>query len=163
MPGNFEPERVATLNRNGWQLSAGFSNLKNQIIPGTFEYTLNHVIDNLDLSDFAEKFNNDETGAPAYDPAILLKVILFAYSRGIISSRKIARLFEENIVCMALSADTQPHFTTIADFISSMGDECTRFFTKILSVCYTENLIGKNMFVIDGCKISSNLICLIQK
>jgi len=131
-------------------------NLKNQIIPGTFEYTLNHVINSLDLSDFEEKFHNDETGAPAYDPAILLKVILFAYSRGIISSRKIARLCEENIICIALSADTRPHFTTIADFISSMGDECACFFTKILSVCYTENLIGKNMFAIDGCKISSN-------
>lgn len=131
-------------------------NLKSQIVEGTFEYTLNHVIDQLDLSDFAEKFHNDETGAPAYDPAILLKVILFAYSRGIISSRKIARFCEENIVCMALSADTKPHFTTIADFISSMGEECTHFFTKILSVCYTENLIGKNMFAIDGCKISSN-------
>ncbi|MBB6482700.1 transposase, partial [Spirochaeta isovalerica] len=94
-------------------------NLKNQILPDTFEHTLNRVIDSLDLSVFNNKYANDETGAPAYDPAILLKVVLFAYSRGIISSRKIARLCEENIVCMALAADTKPHFTTIADFISS--------------------------------------------
>ena len=62
-----------------------------QIQPGTFEYTLNHLIDNnLDLSIFDGRFHNDETGAPAYDPRILLKIILFAYSRGITSSRKIA-------------------------------------------------------------------------
>ncbi len=97
--------------------------LSKQILPETFEYTLNHVIDNLDLSIFEKNYTNDITGAPAYDPAILLKVILFAYSRGIITSRKIARFCEENIVCMALSADTSPHFTTIADFISSMDDE----------------------------------------
>ncbi|MDA3811066.1 MAG: transposase, partial [Spirochaetaceae bacterium] len=130
--------------------------LANQILPDTFEYTLNRVIDNLDLSVFDNNYCNDETGAPAYDPAILIKAILFAYSRGIITSRKIARLCEENIVCMALTADTRPHFTTIADFISSMDDECIYLFTKILSVCYSENLIGKKMFAIDGCKISSN-------
>ena len=131
--------------------------LEKQILPGTFEYTLNTLIDEkLDLTLFHERYNNDETGAPAYDPAVLLKIILFAYSRGINTSRKIAKFCEENIVCMALAADTQPHFTTIAHFISSMDRECVDLFTKILAVCYTENLIGKNMFAIDGCKISSN-------
>ncbi len=63
-----------------------------QILPGTFEYTLNHLIDHEpDLSLFHDKFKNDETGAPAYDPRILLKIVLFAYSRGIVSSRRIAR------------------------------------------------------------------------
>lgn len=132
-------------------------NFSKQILPGTFEYTLHHLIDNeLDLKDFYEKVHNDETGAPAYDPAIMLKIILFAYSRGIISSRDIEKLCRENIVCMALSADTSPHFTTIADFISSCDKELINLFTKVLSVCYTQNLIGKNMFAIDGCKISSN-------
>ena len=132
-------------------------NFSKQILPGTFEHTLHNLIDNeLDLKVFYEKIHNDETGAPAYDPAILLKIILFAYSRGIISSRDIEKLCRENVVCMALSADTSPHFTTIADFISSCDKELVNFFTKVLSVCYSQNLIGKNMFAIDGCKISSN-------
>lgn len=131
--------------------------LSKQVLPKTFEYTLNVLIDEqIDLSIFDYKYSNDETGAPAYDPAILLKIILYAYSKGITGSRKIADLCRENIVCMALSADSRPHHTTIADFISSMGQECIELFTNILSVCYTENLIGKNMFAIDGCKISSN-------
>ena len=128
-----------------------------QVLPGTFEYTLNYVIDNeLDLSLFHDRMHNDETGAPAYDPSILLKIILYAYSRGIISSRRIAQLCRENVVCMALSADTRPHFTTIAMFISTMDKEIAALFTQILSVCYANNVIGKNMFAIDGCKISSN-------
>lgn len=54
-----------------------------QIQPGTFEYTLNHLIDHeLDLSYLDSRFKNDETGAPAFDPRILLKIILFAYSMG---------------------------------------------------------------------------------
>jgi len=90
-----------------------------QILPGTFEHTLHYLIDQeIDLSIFEGRYNNDETGAPAYDPAILLKIILYAYSRGITSSRKIAQCCQENIIFMALSADTHPHFTTIADFRS---------------------------------------------
>jgi transposase len=128
-----------------------------QVLPGTFEYTVNHVIDNdLDLSGFYDRARNDDNGAPAYDPAILLKIILYSYSRGIISSRGIERLCRENVVCMALSADTCPHFTTIATFISTMDKEIARLFTQILSVCYANNVIGGNMFAIDGCKISSN-------
>lgn len=132
-------------------------NLSRQILPGTFEYTL-HVLfsQKLDLSIFSERFKNEEGGAPAYDPAVLLKIILFAYSRGITSSRKIARLCNENIICMALSADTHPHYTTIADFIATMERECIDLFTKVLTICYSEGLIGKEMFAIDGCKISSN-------
>lgn len=83
-----------------------------QILPGTFEHTLNHLIDHgIDLAPFAARYVNDETGAPAYDPAILLKVILYAYSRGVTSSRDIAGLCRENIIFMALSADSAPHFT----------------------------------------------------
>ena len=128
-----------------------------QIIAGTFEYTLNHLIDNeIDLSLFDNRYDNDDTGAPAYDPAILLKIILFAYSRGIVSSRKIARCCEENIVFMALSADTRPHFTTIASFVSSMQPEVLKLFRDVLLICDEMKLIGKDMFAIDGCKLPSN-------
>lgn len=128
-----------------------------QIVPGTFEYTLSYLIDNeIDLSIFEQRYKNDDTGAPAYDPAILVKIILFAYSRGIVSSRKIARCCRENVIFMALSADTRPHFTTIADFVSSLGDEITALYCDVLLICDEMHLIGKEMFAIDGCKLPSN-------
>lgn len=128
-----------------------------QIIPGTFEYSLNHLVDHaLDLSLFDERYHNEETGAKAYDPKILLKIILFAYSRGIVSSRRIAQACEENIIFMALSCDTKPHFTTIADFVSTMDKEITQLFREVLLVCDDLGLIGKEMFAIDGCKLPSN-------
>ena len=53
-----------------------------QLLPGTFEHALNHLLDHdADLSHFDARFRNDETGAPAYPPAVLLKVVLFAYSQ----------------------------------------------------------------------------------
>jgi transposase len=128
-----------------------------QIVPGTFEYTLSYLVDNeIDLSVFEQRYKNDDTGAPAYDPAILLKIVLFAYSRGVVSSRKIARCCRENVVFMALSADTRPHFTTIADFISSSSDEIPALFSEVLLICDEMKLIGKEMFAIDGCKLPSN-------
>lgn len=128
-----------------------------QIIPGTFEHALNTLIDTrFDTSVFDGRFKNDDTGAPAYDPRILLKIILFAYSRGITSSRKIARCCEENIIFMALSANTRPHFTTIADFISSIDKEVVYLFKEVLLACDEMGLIGREMFAIDGCKMPSN-------
>lgn len=94
--------------------------------------------------------------APAYDPRLLLKIAIFAYSRGITASRKIARACEENVVFMALSANTRPHFTTIADFIAGLDREMLRLFRDVLLVCDGMGLIGKEMFAIDGCKLPSN-------
>jgi transposase len=128
-----------------------------QILPGTFEYTLNELIDDeVDLKVFEARYHNDETGAPAYDPAILLKIILYAYSRGITQSREIARLCRENIVFMALSADTTPHFTTIADFISTLETEIVSVYRDVLLMCDEAGLIGREMFAIDGVKLPSN-------
>ena len=57
---------------------------------------------------------------------------------------------------MALSADSQPHITTIADFISRMHKPVGELFLQILMVCDQLDLIGKDMFAIDGRKMSSN-------
>jgi transposase len=128
-----------------------------QILPGTFEYSLHYLIDNeIDLSIFDSRYRNDEMGAPAYDPSILLKIILYAYSRGITSSRDIAQCCRENVIFMALSADTQPHFTTISGFISGSGQEMIRLFLEILLICDEMGLIGKEMFAVDGVKLPSN-------
>ncbi len=128
-----------------------------QILPGTFEYTLNYLVDNkLDLSIFHNKYNNDDTGRPAYDPALLLKIALLAYSRGITGSRRIEALCRENILFMALSADSRPHFTTIAEFISSSSEEIAKLFRQVLMMCDEMGLTGKEMFAIDGCKLPSN-------
>ena len=89
--------------------------LLRQLLPGSFEHALNHLVDHvLDLSGFDTRYRNDRTGASAYPPAMLLKVVLFAYSRGIVSSREIERACREHVTFIALSGDNAPHFTTIA-------------------------------------------------
>jgi len=81
-----------------------------QITPGTFEYALAHIVDNrLDLSGFDKWYKNDKKGAAAYPPTVMLKIILFGYSRGFITSCRIANACETNITFMSLSGDAQPH------------------------------------------------------
>ena len=128
-----------------------------QLMPGTFEHALSHLIDHeLDLSRFDARYRNDESGAPAYPPSMLLKIVLFAYSRGIVSSRAIERACREHVTFMALSGDHAPHFTTIATFVGSLGDEIAEIFTQILYLCDRQGLIGHEMFAIDGVKLPSN-------
>jgi transposase len=128
-----------------------------QITPGTFEHTITFLIDeHLDMSVFDARYKNDTTGRLAYEPAMLLRVILSAYARGFTSSRQIERLCKENVVFIALSGDAQPHFTTIANFIAQMGDVIQDLFTEVLMVCDAQGLIGGELFAIDGCKMPSN-------
>ncbi len=131
--------------------------LQAQVQPGSFENALRQLIDEeLDLSAFDARYCNDATGASAYAPSVLLKVILFAYSRGIVSSRAIERACRENVLFMALSANATPHFTTLASFVSEAGEPIARLFSHVLYVCQREGLIGAQMFAIDGVKLPAN-------
>ena len=67
--------------------------LARQLRPGTFEPALNHqLVHEVDLAHFDARCRNDATGAPAYPPTMLLKVVLFAFSQGIVRSRAIERV-----------------------------------------------------------------------
>ena len=132
-------------------------NYQEQLQPGTFEHAVHYLIEHkLDLSVFHPKYRNEDTGRLAYDPAILLKIILFAYSKGITSSREMQWCCETNIIFKALSCDTVPHFTTLAKFVSSHSDEIEELFEQVLLVCHDQGLLGNELFAIDGCKMSSN-------
>jgi transposase len=131
--------------------------LEDQLEPGTLEYTINELVEkNIDLSVFEGRYQNDDTGATAINPKVLLKVILFAYSRGMISSRQIERACGENILFMALSCGYRPDHSTIAHFVSSMQKEIESIFSNILLVCVELDLLGGTHFSLDGVKLSSN-------
>ena len=128
-----------------------------QILPGTFEYALRYLVDKeLDLDGFHQRYRNDVQGAAAFNPATLLKIILLAYSRGIISSRKMEAACRENMLFIAVSGDSQPHFTTLAAFIANAGELIAKLFAQVLLICDRQGLIGKELFAIDGVKLPSN-------
>src|SRR5215210_651330 len=132
--------------------------LQDQLVPGTLEHTISQLVDkHIDLSVFNARYNNDETGAAAIHPKILLKVILLAYARGMISSRQIERACQENIIFIALSYGYAPDHSTIAQFISSMQSEIQTLFSNILLVCEELGLLDGTHFSLDGVKLSANV------
>ena len=131
--------------------------LNEQLMPGSLEHAIHTLVDErMDVSLFDDKYKNDDTGRRAYDPRILLKVILLGYSRGLISSRKIEQACEENVVFMALSCGQYPDHSTISTFVSSMKDEILPLFRDVLLVCEEMNLLGGTFFALDGCKLKCN-------
>jgi transposase len=132
--------------------------LQDQLVPGTLEHTISELVDkHIDLSIFAGRYNNDETGATAIHPKILLKVILLAYARGMISSRQIERACQDNILFIALSYGYAPDHSTIAQFISSLQTEIQSIFSNILLVCEELGLLDGTHFSLDGVKLSANV------
>ena len=131
--------------------------LEDQIVPGTLEYAIHDVVEHrLDLTPFHARFRNDQTGRPAIDPKILLKVVLLGYSRGLVGSRRIEQACHENIIFIAMTGDDAPDHSTIAEFVSSMGDQIRSLFTQVLMVCEEMNLLGGTLFALDGCKLPGN-------
>jgi len=132
-------------------------NLKNQLLPGTFEYMLNDLMSNkIDVSIFDGNYKNDKTGAKAIPPMALLKLIIYGYSKGKNSSRGLWELAEDNIIAKALTGGLQPHWTTIADFISSNSEKFQEVFVKVLAYCVELGLVGGETFAVDGLRLPSN-------
>ena len=125
--------------------------LQDQLVPGTLEHTISQLVDkHINLSVFDARYNNDETGATAIHPKILLKVILLAYAKGMISSRQMERACHENILFIALSYGYAPDHSTIAAFVSSMQKEISSIFSDILTVCDELDLLAARTFLSTG-------------
>lgn len=132
--------------------------LESQLVPGSLEHTINELVEkHVDLSVFDERYKNDDTGASAIHPKVLLKIVLLAYARGLISSRQMERACLENITFMALACQHTPDHSTIANFVSSMQEEVESVFCNILLVCDQLGLLGGSHFSLDGVKLSANV------
>ena len=131
--------------------------LEDQLLPGTLEYAIHYIVeDRLDMGVFNARYNNDKTGRKSIDPKLLLKVVLYGYSRGMISSRSLEYACERITTFMALACNKTPDHSTIAAFVSSIDEEIEDLFTMVLMICHEEGLLGGTHFSIDGLKLSSN-------
>ena len=145
--------RYKSLDTNPQFLSV---DLARQLLPGTFEHALNHLLDHeVDLTHFDARFRNNTTGAPAYPTALLLKVGRFAYAPGMVRSRAIERVCHAHVTCMALCGMTAPHVTMIAHFVRTLRDDIAQVVAAVLAVCDGQGLIGREMFAIDGVTLPS--------
>jgi len=131
--------------------------LSEQIVPGSFAFALDYLVDNeLNLTALDAQFKNNEVGASAYDPRVMLKIVLLAYSQGLISSRTIEQACQRNVQFIAISGDSKPSHTHIAKFVANLSSQIKPLFSQVLMTCDAQGLIGREMFAIDGVKLPSN-------
>jgi len=102
------------------------------------------------------KRQGDGDGATAHAPAMLLRAVLLGYSQGLVSSRSIERACRDNVLFVAVTGDSKPHFTNIAAFVSRSRDAIATVFAQVLAILGKEGLSGREMFAIDGVKLPSN-------
>jgi transposase len=103
------------------------------------------------LSDYTE-----ERGCPPYHPTMMVALLLYAYSRGVYSSRRIAQGCEERVDFMAVTAMNQPDFRTIANFRRRHLKALSDLFVQVLKLCRAAGLVKLGHVALDGTKVQAN-------
>lgn len=119
---------------------------------------ISDTVDQLDLQVFFEKYakRTDGRGSLAYHPAMMLKVLLYAYSTGIFSSRKIDAGVSELVPLRYLAAGNSPGHRTIARFRVEHLEHFQSIFVQVLEIAREAGLVKMGTLAIDGTKIKAN-------
>ena len=115
---------------------------------------ISEVVEQLELRLLYKRYDDD--GRPAYHPKMMLKVLFYAYSTGITSSRKIAQRLEQDVHFMFLSGMETPNFRTINDFRKNNLDLLHEFFKQIVLYCVHLGMVSVGHIAIDGSKIKAS-------
>ena len=113
------------------------------------------VCEALDLSAILNAYPEDR-GQPPYHPAMMTALLLYAYSRGVYSSRRIAKACEERLDFMAVTGLQRPDFRTISDFRKRHLAALSGLFVQVLELCRQAGLAKLGHVALDGTKIKAN-------
>ena len=122
---------------------------------GHLAHFISDVVDHLDLGLIMNRYEG-EKGYPPYHPAMMVKVLLYAYCVGVPSSRKIEKRLEEDIGFRVLAANNTPDFRTISDFRKDHLKALAALFLQVLKLCQKAGLVKLGHVSIDGTKIKAN-------
>ena len=114
------------------------------------------VVAELDLTDFYSGYRADGRGGAAYDPAVMLAVLVYAYCIGERSSRRIERRLSEDVAFRVVAANQQPDHATIARFRCSHETAIGALFGQVLKVCARQGLLRPGLVAIDGTRMVAN-------
>lgn len=113
-------------------------------------------VDALDWETLGIDCNPKKAGCPEYDPKSMLKVLLYGYSYGVRSSRKLERALYHNISFMWLAGGLKPDHKTIARFRRKNKKALTQVFKQCARLCIKLNVIAGNTLFVDGTKMRAN-------
>src|SRR5882672_5602399 len=123
---------------------------------GDLVFFLLDVVAKLDVSRFYAPYEKETRGAPPFDPAMLVCLLLYAYSVGVFSSRKIALACERNLAFMAIVGEDRPDFRTISDFRKLHLEAFKEVFVQVVRLAGEAGLVKLGNVSTDGTKIQGN-------
>jgi transposase len=119
-------------------------------------WTILESVEEMDLSGFCADYRADGHGRPAYDPKMMVALLLYAYARGNRSSRGIERECREDVAYRVICANHVPDHSTIAEFRVRHETALAELFTSVLSLCRRAGLVRVGVVAIDGTKVQAN-------
>src|SRR3954470_21967646 len=119
-------------------------------------WTVLDTVGELDLSAFYAVFRVDGHGRPAYEPSMMVGLLLYAYARGTRSSRAIERACVEDVAYRVVAGNLAPAHSTIAEFRCRHERALGEVFSGVLGLCAKAGLASVGIVAIDGTKMSAN-------
>ena len=123
---------------------------------GDLVFFLLDTVPQLELSRFYAPYEHDTRGAPPYDPAMMVCLLLYAYCVGVFSSRKIALACERNLAFLAIVGQDRPDFRTISDFRKLHLEAFKDVFVQVVRLAAEAGLVKLGNVATDGTKIQGN-------
>ena len=131
-------------------------NIREWLPPGDLAWFLLDVVAQMDLGVFYRGYREDGHGHPAFDPAMLVTLLLYAYCLGERSSRRIERLCERDLGFRVVTVNQAPDHATIARFRQEHQEELAALFTQVLRLCGEAGLVKVGTVAVDGTKVKAN-------
>jgi transposase len=126
------------------------------VAPGHLAHFVRDTVrEALDLSAISGVYTAAQ-GQPPYHPGMLVALLLYGYSRGIYSSRQLARACEERVDIMAVTGLNRPDFRTISDFRKRHLTALRQLFVQVLQLCQAAGLVKLGHVAVDGTKLRAN-------
>jgi transposase len=119
-------------------------------------WTVLEAVGELDLSAFYADYRLDGHGRPAYEPSMMVALLLYAYARGNRSSRGIERACVEDVAYRVVTGNLAPDHSTIAEFRCRHERPLAEVFSGVLGLCARAGLVSVGMVAIDGTKMAAN-------
>src|SRR5919198_3229261 len=130
--------------------------LRDWLPAGHLAWFILDVVDQLDLELFSRQHRDDGHGRPAYDPKLLLGVLLYGYCLGVRSSRQLERRCTEDLAFRVLVANQTPDHVTIARFRARHQQALAGFLVESLKLCAVAGMVRVGTVALDGTKLAAN-------
>ena len=130
--------------------------LQDWLPEGHLAYFISDTVDGLDLSAFHARYAGGGSRNQPFHPAMMVKVLVYAYATGVFSSRKIARKLHEDVALRVLGAGNFPAHRTISDFRAFHLKELSELFVQVVRLAREMGLVKLGTIAVDGTKVKAN-------